>query len=405
MVERPVTVADVQFVARLQVILEPEAAQRGELARIDVQHRDGIVFLQRHPGRLPVLRDGDVLGFEVLRDRGAGAEDPDGRIQDGVVEFIECRGAHVGRRQLRDVVRQVDDADRTLGVDVVGIVRLALVGDQHALAVRGEHQHVGQRADLDCYGKCHGRIRVIARGIEKDHLAGSGLGNGLDRRGGEPLEDGDAVHGPAQVNAEELVGRFGVQHVQHIDLAALGIDHEQALGFRIVRDDLGGGFFENPGRIRADRFDADRERCRGGGGEGRGGDAAGKQGRGQGGLLHQVAPSVWTGEGSRNDRQALFQNGDRFAFLTAIFPGLTPRSFPRRLAFAGTGSSATASGEESRTDLVHSPTGLRAGCARIGKPGRCYRRKPAAGMAAPAIGTDRLLRISSSETERRLWSK
>jgi hypothetical protein len=110
------------------------------------------------------------------------------------------------------------------------------------------------------YGKGLGRIFVIARGIEKDHLAGSGLGNGLDRRGGEPLEDGDAVHGPAQVNAEELVGRFGVQDIQHIDLAALGIDHEQALGFRIVRDDLGGGFFENPGRIRADRFDADRER-------------------------------------------------------------------------------------------------------------------------------------------------
>jgi hypothetical protein len=34
------------------------------------------------------------------------------------VELLERRGAYVVLRQLRDVVRQVDDADRTLGIDV-----------------------------------------------------------------------------------------------------------------------------------------------------------------------------------------------------------------------------------------------------------------------------------------------
>jgi hypothetical protein len=53
---------------------------------------------------------------------------------------------------------------------------------------------------------------------------------------------------------------MGIQDVQHVDRAALSIDHEKPLRLRIVRDDLGGGLVENTGRIGADRFDTDRER-------------------------------------------------------------------------------------------------------------------------------------------------
>jgi len=75
---------------------------------------------------------------------------------------------------------------------------------------------------------------------------------------------GHAVHHRAEgrhVELGDLGGRSGILDVQHVDAFAEGIDDEEPLRGRFMRDDLGGAaVVRRPVRMRADGREADVER-------------------------------------------------------------------------------------------------------------------------------------------------
>jgi hypothetical protein len=76
------------------VVLEAKRLDRCDLRARDVNDGNGIVLLQRDPGRLAVFADGDVFRLEVLRRRGLGAKDADAlRAQR---RFLAIEAAEVG---------------------------------------------------------------------------------------------------------------------------------------------------------------------------------------------------------------------------------------------------------------------------------------------------------------------
>jgi hypothetical protein len=253
-IDAPVAVAHIQLVARQAVVFEAEAMDGGKFTGLDVEHGDGVVLLQRHPGGLGILGNRDVLGLEVLRHACVRTEHTDARIQCRVVvEFLEIGRAHVGLSELSNVARQIDDADRALRIDPVVVARLALVGHQHPLSVRREGHHVRQRTDLD------GR-EDISVGIEEHRLARIRFGIRLDRGDDQPLVDSHAVDDPAEDDAEQELRGGGGADVEHINVSALGIDDEQTLRLGVVGHNLGSRLAENTGCVGTDRRDIDRGR-------------------------------------------------------------------------------------------------------------------------------------------------
>ncbi len=226
-----------------------------ELAGLDVEHGDGVVLLQRYPSGFRVLGHGDVFGLDILSHRGARSKDAHRRVQFGVVELREGGRADVVLGQPANIPGQIDNTDRTFGVDGVVIVRLALVGDQYALTIRREGHHVGQRADLD-------GCEDFAIGIEENRFAWIGFGVRFHSGDDQSLVNIHAVDDTADVHAEQQRGGGGFARVEHVDLAALRVDHEQPLSPRIVSHDLGGRLVENARRVSADGRDADlKRRC------------------------------------------------------------------------------------------------------------------------------------------------
>ena len=83
---RTVFIAAVQSRTGGRMRLEAEAPDVHENAVGDVELGDRVVLLERDPGRSRVVGHGDVLGLEVLRDRRAGTEDANARVQQRAVE-------------------------------------------------------------------------------------------------------------------------------------------------------------------------------------------------------------------------------------------------------------------------------------------------------------------------------
>ena len=162
------------------MIFEAEWLDGGECARFQVEHGDGVRFLQGDVSR--IAAHGDVFGLEVVcSGQGIAAfvrvEHDALRSKLPGVEVGKARDAHGVLLRLR-----IDDGDRTCGIDGVRAVahaRLALVGGENVSAVCGKDDHVGLYARL-IYG---GDLVVV---VEEGDAPRFGIVGVLQR-------DGDAV--------------------------------------------------------------------------------------------------------------------------------------------------------------------------------------------------------------------
>jgi len=176
--------------------LQGQRHQPGELPARDVEHRDGAGLLQREVRGRGAGLHGDVLRLQVARDRsGLGladrlvdvrAEDPHALRQGVVLEVGEACRPHVVLSE-REPLRDVDEADRPLRVGAEVVRRLALVRDQHGVAIRAEGQHVRQRADTD------GGQRSQVAGVEEGDPPWLHLVVVLHRDGQHAIADVDRV--------------------------------------------------------------------------------------------------------------------------------------------------------------------------------------------------------------------
>jgi len=142
------------------VVLKAEPCQFGELCGGDIQEAEGVVLLQRNVSRSQLARNGDVLGFEILRHAGVAAIDT-----DGVVEILLLNGGEIGRADggladADDSLADIDDRNRALRIGGIVVAWFALVGGQDAFAVGGE----GNRVRLRANG--HGTLQVAVRVLE-----------------------------------------------------------------------------------------------------------------------------------------------------------------------------------------------------------------------------------------------
>jgi hypothetical protein len=208
------------------------------IARSRSTTASALFSLQRGPRRPRVVSDGDVLGLEVLRRGGARSGEvhttgPEHRLLPH--ECAEVRRAHRGGGDVRDV----DDADRSLGIDGMVVARLALVRDHHVAAVRREGEHVGQRADG------HPAERRERRGPEEEHGAGHRLVGGLHGHGDDTITRRHAVRRTAAealgADGGDAARRGRVAQVEHVEAAERAVDHEQVPAAGVEGRDLGGG--------------------------------------------------------------------------------------------------------------------------------------------------------------------
>jgi len=128
----------------------------------------------------------------------------------------------------------------------------ALVGHQQGTAVGGEGEHVRLRTYV--HGAQEQPVAVI-----EGHPPRVGLRAGLHRDRDQAVgayrdRVGHRRHIPnisTDVQCGHKAGCGRVGDVQHVDLGCGGVDHEQVLGNRVVRDDLGGGRVEHAGVVAA----------------------------------------------------------------------------------------------------------------------------------------------------------
>ena len=162
------------------IVLVAQRQQVEDAAALDVDLRDRIVLLQRHPRQARVVGHRDVLGLEVLGCRSARSVDADAAGTQGCFLSVvarEIHGTH-GRGAMPAStlpLRQPDDADRSFRIHLSRAVGagFALVGHQQMAPVRREGDHVRQRS----HG--HGPEQCSIGTIETD-LAGRGLDGVLD---------------------------------------------------------------------------------------------------------------------------------------------------------------------------------------------------------------------------------
>ena len=168
---------------------------------------------------------------------------------------------------------------------LVVVTGFAFVGHQDVPAIGGEGEHVGQGADVD--GTLH-----LAVDIHQHDLAGVGFYCVLHRRGDQAFVHRDAVDAAAvgrQVDAEQQAGLGRVANVQYVDPRVGGVDHEQALGARVVGDDLGSALLEQAALVSAERGEGECLRLAGGNSrqseQRREGNGGGEQARAHGAIL------------------------------------------------------------------------------------------------------------------------
>ena len=242
-----VAVAGVEAVSGRVVILHAQRQNTGDSGRRDIDHGNRVVFLKGRDRRHAVGGNGDKFRLHVL-GHGFSLEDPHSERSKGV--FLTIEGREVGRRDrgAAHPGRNVNDADGSVGIDVV--IEVPLIGHQDFLAIGRERQHIGLRSHLDA-------VLKIAIRVEKQHV--SGVGFGVRRHGDrdDAVVDGDTgrretVERRRKVQGEKLcrVRRIGDAH--HIDGFVEPVGDEQPLRRRIVGNDFGGPFVENAGAIACD---------------------------------------------------------------------------------------------------------------------------------------------------------
>src|SRR5690606_16045424 len=181
--------ADAGPFSALGPILVTEREDVGDRGGLDVNHRNGIGLLKRGIGGAVVGRDLDPFGLEILRGRGARAEDAYAGGAQLVLAAVERRkagSADIVLADVRGAGRKIDDADRALGVDRIVLAWLALVDHQHPASVGREGQRVGQGADF------HHREAVAVGVVKRDRaVVGGVLGLNGDRD--YAIADRDAV--------------------------------------------------------------------------------------------------------------------------------------------------------------------------------------------------------------------
>ena len=281
------------------MILEAECANGGDAVGGEVYLGDGVVLLQGHVGLAAVRRHGDVLGLQVLRHRGVGAEDAHGRRQLAVaraadVEVREADGRHAGAA---DAAGEVHDGHAALGIDAVPLVvgvGLALVRDDDPGAIRREGDHVRQRADVS------EALLGAGGGVEEvDAARLLGVAAVLDGDGDDAVLDRDAVRNAKAGEAGQAgdVGTGG--GVEHIDARLCTVHHIHLLRGRVVRDDLRSTTVEDAGHVRPALVQVD-ERL--GEGAGRGAGDGGSKSR-PSDDLHAGFPVVVDESGRQSLRQ------------------------------------------------------------------------------------------------------
>ena len=142
---RQTAVGSVEAIARRAHVFGAHREQiRAGLAR-HIEHRNGVVFLKRHPSRCSIGADRDVFWLEVLRQRADVRSLADSGSHQS--RFVRIERGKVDRRNLRlgDVGHHLDKAHRTLGVYAPVVVRLAFVGGHNKAAIGAVGDHVGQR--------------------------------------------------------------------------------------------------------------------------------------------------------------------------------------------------------------------------------------------------------------------
>ena len=155
-VDAAVLVAGVQPLPATEWSLKPSASIAADVERVEVEHGDGVVLLQRDPGRRPSRGDRDVLGLEVERRQRraetrtpAGSSPARGAPGSKAPKPMVCTGQRLraaGSTTLTDPGGSTWPGRYPLG--------LALVGDEDPPPVRGERHHVGPAPTATAAGSC-----------------------------------------------------------------------------------------------------------------------------------------------------------------------------------------------------------------------------------------------------------
>ena len=236
--------------------------------RLDIDDRDGVVFLQRGVGF--AAHRGNIFRLEVPRGQVmvlGRAEDTDGGVKVGGVKGGEVGRVDVAKRGCCHASGQANDRNGALRIleiggafGIEGIGRLTLIGYERVAAVGSQVHVIWQRAHA------HAPELLTGCGVEKQRLAVVGLIRLLHRGDGQAI----GAHGH-RVNllvttggdGADLVRVGGIGPIKDVDLAGARIDGEDALGRGVISDDFGGRFAQHTRFMRTDGAKPQRSVWRG----------------------------------------------------------------------------------------------------------------------------------------------
>ena len=128
------------------VILHSHGNNAGDGQRRQVNLRKGVVFLKHHHGMSSIRTHGDVFRFQVLTEVSIGTEDSNtalGQRRQLRFEGVEVDLGHICLGERSGIsAGQVHVGQGTFWVDRVIVVGFSFVGNQNAIAIRREGQHV-----------------------------------------------------------------------------------------------------------------------------------------------------------------------------------------------------------------------------------------------------------------------
>ena len=247
---RAIFIAGVKAAAGLHKILEAQRfnALHPLMPRRKVNHRDGIIFLQRGVGLGVVACNRYVFRLNFLRKPSVWRDHVHAPLYQIRLLIFKRVKAALAHNRLVGAVRNIHNSNRTNRIDVSVIRRLALVGHKQSLTIVREFNHVGIETNFH-FGnfisveikKSHRATRILASGLacNRDRIAAHGnavesvLPNGFKLLGLGWIGNADAfqsfrVVGEPQSFIHRVIrGNFRARHVPPISFKSTDVPQQQ----------------------------------------------------------------------------------------------------------------------------------------------------------------------------------
>ena len=247
---RAIFIAGVKPATGLHKILEPQRFDTFHplMPRRKINHRDGIIFLQRGVGLGVVACNRHVFRLNFLRKPCIWRDHVHASLGQIRLLFFKRVKAAIAKNRLVSAARNIHNSNRTNRIDVTVDGRLAFIDNKHSLAIVREFNHVGIETNFH-FGnfisveikKSHRATRILASGLacNRDRIAAHGnavesvLPNGFKLLGLGWIGNADAfqsfrVVGEPQSFIHRVIrGNFRARHVPPISFKSTDVPQTQ----------------------------------------------------------------------------------------------------------------------------------------------------------------------------------